>query len=580
MLSLLRVRQLAIIDELEVAFAPGLNVLTGETGAGKSILVAALQLVLGGRGRPQLVRTGADRAEVEALFDLSGDTAAQARVRAILSVESEPLGADASDSAQEANPYAEVVVRRVLDANGRSRAYVNGRLTTLAQLTGLARGLVDISSQHEHHTLVDSSTHIHYLDAFAFEPAERLDRASDRASDRGVTTLRGLMAEAWARLGDVEARLDALRRAVSEGHGDFLRFQLAELDRVLQNDLDIEAEVGRLRHADRLGAHLDRAEAMLWSGERSLTGTLSVVLRDLAQAVDIDAGLRPLLERVEASAADLEDAGRELARARRGVRADPARLTELEERLHEVRRLHRRHGEDLPKVAAGLRAQIADLDGAEQRMLDLEAERIAAKARASQTANALSAGRRAAASALGAAISSELASLGMGEARVDVAVAETGLGALGQDRVEYLIATNRGEPPRPLAQVASGGELSRSLLAIKRVLAAAGPVGLYVFDEVDTGVGGAIADAIGRKLAEVAEHHQVLCITHLPQIAAQGDTHFHVRKAVIRDGTGEERTQSRIERLSLDQRVHEVARMLGGATVTDTTRAAARELLG
>ena len=580
MLSLLRVRQLAIIDELEVAFAPGLNVLTGETGAGKSILVAALQLVLGGRGRPQLVRTGADRAEVEALFDLSGDTAAQARVRAIFGVESEPPGADASDSAHEVNPYAEVVVRRVLDSNGRSRAYVNGRLTTLAQLTGLARGLVDISSQHEHHTLVDSSTHIHYLDAFAFEPAERLDRASDRASDRGVTTLRGSMAEAWARLGDVEARLDALRRAVSEGHGDFLRFQLAELDRVLQNDLDIEAEVGRLRHADRLGAHLDRAEAMLWSGERSLTGTLSVVLRDLAQAVDIDAGLRPLLERVEASAADLEDAGRELARARRGVRADPARLTELEERLHEVRRLHRRHGDDLPKVAAGLRAQIADLDGAEQRMLDLEAERIAAKARASQTANALSAGRRAAASALGAAISSELASLGMGEARVDVAVAETGLGALGQDRVEYLIATNRGEPPRPLAQVASGGELSRSLLAIKRVLAAAGPVGLYVFDEVDTGVGGAIADAIGRKLAEVAEHHQVLCITHLPQIAAQGDTHFHVRKAVIRDGTGEERTQSRIERLSLDQRVHEVARMLGGATVTDTTRAAARELLG
>jgi DNA repair protein RecN (Recombination protein N) len=567
MLSLLRVRQLAIIDELEVAFAPGLNVLTGETGAGKSILVAALQLVLGGRGRPQLVRTGADRAEVEALFDLTGDAAAQARVRAILGVEAE---------SGDESPYAEVVVRRVLDANGRSRAYVNGRLTTLAQLTGLARGLVDISSQHEHHTLVDSSTHIHYLDAFAFEPAERVDRAFDR----GVGTLRERMADAWSRLGEVEARLEALRVAVSEGHGDFLRFQLAELDRVLQNDLDVEAEVSRLRHADRLGAHLDRAEALLWSGERSLTGTLSVVLRDLAQAVDIDPALRPLLERVEASAADLEDAGRELGRFRRGVRADPARLAELEERLHELRRLHRRHGDDLVGVAATLRAQIADLDGAEQRMLDLDAERLAAKERAGQTANALSAGRRAAATALGAAISNELASLGMGEARVDVAVAETGLGALGQDRVEYLIATNRGEPPRPLAQVASGGELSRSLLAIKRVLAAAGPVGLYVFDEVDTGVGGAIADAIGRKLAEVAEHHQVLCITHLPQIAAQGETHFHVRKAVVRDAAGEERTQSRIERLSLEQRVQEVARMLGGATVTDTTRAAARELLG
>lgn len=559
MLSILRVRQLAIIDELEVAFAPGLNVLTGETGAGKSILVAALQLVLGGRGRPQLVRTGAERAEVEALFDLSGDPAALARVQELVGFEAEG---------------AEVIVRRVLDASGRSRAYVNGRLTTLAQLSVLARGLVDISSQHEHHTLVDPATHIHYLDAFAFERAERAGGADPQGS------LRAGMAAAWASLAGLEGELGDLRRALAEGQGDFLRFQLAELERVLQGDVDVEAELTRLRHADRLGGLLERAEVALWSGDRSLTGALSTVLRDLAQAVDIDPALRAVRDRVEAAAAELEDAGRELGRARRTVRADPARLADLEERLHELRRLRRRHGDDLPAVAGAVRARIAELDGAEQRIADLEAACASARTRAAQVADALSVARRAAGQALGAAISAELASLGMGEARVDVAVADAGLGALGQDRVEYLIATNRGEPPRPLAQVASGGELSRSLLAIKRVLAAAGPVGLYVFDEVDTGVGGAIADAIGRKLAEVARHHQVLCITHLPQIAAVGETHFHVRKAVEPDAQGQERTRSRIERLSPGQRVDEVARMLGGAVVTDTTRAAARELLG
>ncbi len=553
MLSFLRVRQLAIITELEVTFAPGLNVLTGETGAGKSILVAALQLVLGGRGKPQLVRTGADRAEVEALFDLTGDEDAIGRVRELLAP-GEELG-------------TEVIVRRVLESSGRSRAYVNGRLTTLAQLGVIARGLVDISSQHEHHTLVDSATHIHYLDAFM----------AGLSPGRHVEEMRA----AWAALSVVEGRLTTLRRAVSEGRGDFLRFQLAELERVLgADDEDLETDIARLRHADRLGASLDRAESMLWSADRSVTSGLSGVLRDLAQASEIDPSVRAVQERVEAAQAELEDAGRELGRLRRSVRSDPARLLELEERLHERKRLSRRHGDDLAGVARAFHAEITTLDGAEQALVDLEAERATAWERASRVASELSASRRLAAVSLGDAISAELASLGMGEARVDVAVAEAGLGALGQDRVEYLIATNRGEPPRPLAQVASGGELSRSLLAVKRVLAAAGPVGLYVFDEVDSGVGGAIADAIGRKLVEVARHHQVLCITHLPQIASRGRDHFHVQKAVVQEPDGEMRTHSRIRRLSDAERVDEVARMLGAATVTDTTRAAARELLG
>ncbi len=563
MLSLLRVRQLAIIAEIEVAFAPGLNLLTGETGAGKSILIAALQLVLGGRGRPQLVRTGADRAEVEALFDISGDESARSRVR-------DALGLADDDVADE------IIVRRVLEANGRSRAYVNGRLTTLAQLGTLARGLVDISSQHEHHTLVDPATHLPYLDAFM---ATRDDGRN--------TALTAEMSAAWRDLQAADTQIGALRAALAEGRGDFLRFQLAELDKAQGDSAAIEAEIQRLRHADRLGLAVERAEATLWTGERSLCGGLSGVLRDLGTAVEIDPALGPLRDRVEASAMELEDAGRELAKVRRSVRADPARLSELEERLHEVRRLRRRHGDDLVAAAAAIRAEVERLDGAEGRLSDLEAGRNVVFTRATAAANALSAARRTAGTALGAAISAELATLGMGEARVDVAVSEAGLGGSGQDRAEYLIATNRGEPPRPLAQVASGGELSRSLLAVKRVLAAAGPVGLYVFDEVDTGVGGAIADCIGRKLAEVARHHQVLCITHLPQIAAQPGQHLHARKAVcVEDVAGAdgrvvptERTRSRIDRLTPDERVDEVARMLGGANVTQTTRAAARELL-
>ncbi|MSP57002.1 MAG: DNA repair protein RecN [Myxococcales bacterium] len=555
MLSHLRVRQLAIISELEVAFSSGLNLVTGETGAGKSIIVAALQLVLGGRGRPQLVRTGAERAEVEALFDLAGDDAALRRVAGVLGLAEEELG-------------TEIVVRRVLDAGGRSRAYVNGRLTAVAQLGALARGLVDISSQHEHHTLVDPATHLHYLDAFMA-----------RGGGAEPQGLHARMAAAWAVVATADAALVQLHGAVAEGRGDFLRFQLAELDRVADGP-GLEAEILRLRHADRLGLALERAEVLLWSGDRSLTGGLATVLRDLAAAAEVDPALRPLLERVEGSAAELEDAGREIAQRRRGVRADPVRLAALEERLHELRRLRRRHGEDLAAAAALLRAEVARLDGAEARLALLEVARGVAMGEALAVAELLSNARRLAGTALGAAISAELASLGMGEARVDVAVSEAGLGASGQDRAEYLIATNRGEPPRPLAQVASGGELSRSLLAVKRVLAAAGPVGLYVFDEVDSGVGGAIADAIGKKLVEVARHHQVLCITHLPQIAAQPGHHFHVRKVVVgADGTGAERTESRIHRLSAAERVEEVARMLGGAAVTVTTRAAAQELL-
>jgi DNA repair protein RecN (Recombination protein N) len=558
MLTHLRVRRFAIIDQLEVGFGPGLNVVTGETGAGKSILVSALQLVLGARGRPEMVRTGAERAEVEALFDIRDDPAARARL-AEMGIEDD-----------------ELVVRRVVEAEGRTRAYVNGKLATAAQLESLAGGLVDISSQHQHHTLADASTHLGFLDGFA-----GLGRQRDAV---------GAGWKAWVAARTAADDADAAARARGDRE-DLLRFQLSEIDRLAPRPGEEELladQIGRLRHGAQLAGLTTRAEEALYSGEVDLNGQLARVVADLEQGARVDAALAPLARQLDAARAEVEDVGRELGRYARGLRADPERLAELEERQHQLRRLARKFGGTLDAVLAHRAAaqeELDALDGAEERAGALRATAAAALDAVTALARALSTRRHAEAAKLGLAITEELASLGMGEARVEVEVAHeerpgdvtidgARLGATGFDRVEFLIATNRGEAPRPLRKVASGGELSRALLALKRVLAAQGPVGLYVFDEVDTGVGGAVAEVIGRKLSEVARHHQVLCITHLAQIAVYADTHFQVRKEVVDD-----RTRSAVRLLAPVERDEEIARMLGGLHVGEATRSAAAEMI-
>ena len=558
MLTLLRVRNIAIIDELEIELGPGLTVITGETGAGKSILVGALQLVLGGRARPDAVRTGADRAEVEALFDPATlDPAVRARIAS--------LGA---------SPDEELVVRRVVEAGGRSRASVAGVLLPLHQLQPLAAGLVDISSQHEHQTLADPASHLRFLDAFgALDPA------------------RGEIARVYEALRAARAALDATRASARDAaeREELLRFQINELERVnprVGEDEELHAEAARLRHAESLGATLRRAEGALYAEDGAVVAVLARVCQDLVAAARVDPAYEAFLAPVESARAELAEAGRAIGRAARGVRADPERLAEIDERLHLLKRLARRHGSLEAAVARrdAARAELAALGGVGDRVLDLEAAIEDLRGSATRLARALSEARREAAARLGDAITAELGSLGMGSAVVQVSVAplEAGgealdgarLSATGVDRVEFLIATNAGEEPRALGRVASGGELSRALLALKRVLAGYQDAGTYVFDEVDTGVGGAVAQTIGRKLADVARHQQVVCITHLPQVAAFGDRHLHVRKEV-RDG----RTRTRVERLEGATRIEELARMLGGATVTDAARAAAADLV-
>jgi DNA repair protein RecN (Recombination protein N) len=561
MLTCLRIRDLAIIDSLDVELGPGLNVVTGETGAGKSIMVDALELVLGAKGKSELVRTGAAQAEVEALFDIGEDPELKARLS--------ELGVELDES--------EVVIRRVLFANGRTRAFVNGRLASAQQLAALVRGLADISSQHEHHTLSNPTTHLGYLDAFAHLGTQR--EAAGR-SYAVVKRAHDALREFETRLGD---------RAQRE---DLLRYQIREIEEVSPQageEVELGEQRDRLKHADTLMRLSGDAAETLYERDGSVSEALAQVALSVLEAAQLDTSLIELAHQLEGARTQLEEAARELGRYTRSIHADPEALTGVEERLHALHRLKRKYGGTLEAVIEHLtksRGELSALTDHEGTSETMRAEYERALQAAAKCARALSADRKRAAGKLAAAISKELASLGMGGARIEVDVSPlegrsgeievdgARLSALGVDRAEFLIAPNKGEVARPLMRIASGGELSRAMLAIKRVLAGIGPAGMYVFDEVDSGVGGAVAEVIGRKIRDVAEHRQVLCITHLPQIAVFADHHYKVEKAVIG-----ERTQSSVRKLSRKEQEEEIARMLGGLRITAKTRAAAAEML-
>ncbi len=560
MLTCLRIRDLAIIEQLEIELGPGLNVLTGETGAGKSILVDALELLLGGKGKAELVRSGASQAEVEAMFDLDDDPDLRAKLASL-----------------ELACEGELLIRRVLLPNGRTRAFVNGRLATAQQLSELSRGLADISSQHEHHTLTNPGTHLGYLDAFA-----------------NLASQREQVASAFHALREAHQALQAFDQRLKDRaqREDLLRYQVREIEEVSPR-MDEEVQLGerrdRLKHAGTLMQLSADAADALYERDGSVSEVLAQVSANVHEAARLDPSLRDLAQQLESTRAQLEDAARELSRYTRGVHADPEALTELEERLFALQKLKRKYGGSLESVLAHLaqsHAELAALDDHEATSERLRGEYQRKLGDARAVARELSKKRKLAAGKLASAISEELASLGMGGARilVDVSPLEGKLGELevdgarlsaqGIDRAEFLIAPNRGEQARPLSKVASGGELSRAMLAIKRVLAGLGPAGMYVFDEVDSGVGGAVAEVIGRKIEEVSEHRQVLCITHLPQIAVFARSHFKVEKG---DQGG--RTVSTVKKLSKREQEEEIARMLGGLKITAKTRAAAAEML-
>jgi DNA repair protein RecN (Recombination protein N) len=554
MLRHLRVTNFAILSDVAIELGEGMNVLTGETGAGKSLIVEAVNLLRGGRASADIPRAGADEAVVEAIVEVPPDLAA--RIAAVLDGAGLPgsVGGGTSD----------VFIRRVIQRGGRSRTYVNGALTTLARLAELGALLIDLSGQHQHQGLVDPGRHLEILDAFAGEPA-----------------LVAAMAAAWTELRCCDDELVALggNEREREARVDYLRYQLEELEGAALRpgeDLAIDIERARLASIDQLQAAARAAEDALYGGDDSARDRVAAASREVDRASRTDSTLEPVTRQLGEIETLIDDAADQLRDYADKLDGDPERLAALDERLALIRRLTRKHNGSLDDViakAGELRTELDTLAGREARIAELAAARAAAESAAVAAAAALTASRKRAARRLDKEVGAALVDLGMGSARIHALVEPRPLGPTGTDRVELLLASNKGEDTRPLTKIASGGELSRIMLALKLVLRRADEVATYVFDEVDAGIGGATAQVVGTQIRSVADHRQVLCVTHLPQIAAFADHHFHVEKLELAG-----RTETHVRKLPATARKDELARMLGGHA-TSKAKAHAAELL-
>ncbi|TVQ53513.1 MAG: DNA repair protein RecN [Rhodobacteraceae bacterium] len=547
MLRSLSIRDIVLIDALDLELRPGLNVLTGETGAGKSILLDALGLALGAKGRGEMVRPGAAEGSVTAVFDLAPGHPA----RALLA----EAGFEADD---------ELVLRRVAAADGRLRAFVNDRRASGAALAALGEALVEVHGQHDDRGLLNAAGHRALLDAFAGCEAER---AACRA--------------AWAAWRDAAAALETARAAATEAarDEDFLRHAVAELTAFAPEageDARLDAERRRMQAAERIRSEVARAAEEI--GPTGAEGALADAARRLDRAAAAAEGA------LDGALAALERAMTELGEAQAGVEAaldllayDPLALERAEERLFALRALARKHQaapDDLPALTEALAARLAAIDGGAEGLAALSAAVEAADADYAAAAATLTAARRAAAARLDAGVAAELAPLKMERAVFRTEIAADAPGPDGADRVAFTVAPNPGAPAGPIGRIASGGELSRFLLALKVRLAARQEGLTLIFDEIDRGVGGATADAVGRRLARLAEDAQVLVVTHSPQVAARGAHHWRILKQI--EGAA---TRTRVLPLSPREREEEIARMLAGETVTAAAKSAAAALL-
>ena len=552
MLSLIRVKNYAVIDEIEVEFGAGLNVMTGETGAGKSILVDALGLALGDRADATAVRHDAERAEISVSFDVPPGHAALAWLA--------ERGLD-DDTA--------CTLRRLAGSDGRSRAFINGQPVNLQDLKALGGLLVDIHGQHAHQSLLDTGNQRALLDAH------------DEIAPVAIS-----VAESFAAWQALVEQLENRRSssAQREAEIELTRFQVAELEALALAEGEPEqlrAERERLANTDRL---LGGASAALDALAENETGSAyaGVVLarREIDKLAEVDSALRAPAASLASIEIELREVETTLQHYRDRIEADPARLTWLDDRLARVRTLARRHGsseDDLPRVLPSLRARLAALDGSGEPLEALEKRTSEARARFLTAARLLSGLRAGHAAALSREVTSLLVELGMpnGELRIELEPKPVERAdANGLERIEFQVKLNPGLPFAPLAKVASGGELSRISLAVEVARSGASPVTAFVFDEVDAGVGGRVADIVGRKLRQLSSTRQVLCVTHLPQVASHGDAHYRVEKHT--DGMV---SRTDVRRLTSKERVEELSRMLGGIEVTARTRAHAAEMI-
>lgn len=552
MLNSLQVRNFAIIDEIEAEFSAGMTVLTGETGAGKSILVDALGLVLGERGGSGLVRAGAKRAEFTAEFDLQNLPHARAW-----------LDEQMLDLDDECN------LRRVVSADGRSRAFINGNSVPLQSLKMLGEMLLDIHGQHFHQSLGRRDIQRNLLDYYG-----------------GLVDVSVATATAFGEWHTLATQLAELEAAHNHRNArlELLRFQLDELNALdLQNgELDqLADERGKLQHSGRLAEGVATSLQRLFDADASnAQSLLAEVTQTIESLATVDASLSPIVEMLQEANIQVSEAADGLRRYENALDMDPARQNVVEERLDAITSIARKHRIDAEGIGAlhkHLAKQLDDIMHAEERGAELKESVAIAEANFRKSAKRLSTGRKQAAKAFSKDVTEAMAGLGMPGGVFEVSVAARDISeprAFGVDHIEYLISANPGQKKQPLSKVASGGELSRMSLSIQVIASDGSAIPTMVFDEVDSGVGGAVAEMVGTRLHDLGKSRQVFCVTHLPQVASLGDNHFRIMK--LSDGRS---TKTGITHLTEEERIEEIARMLGGVEITDRTRAHAAEML-
>ncbi|ACN13395.1 RecN [Desulforapulum autotrophicum HRM2] len=562
MLSELAIKNFAIIDDIRISFSRGFSVLTGETGAGKSIIIEAVNLLLGGRAASDLVRTGEKIAELEATFDIEPGS---------------PAALIMAD--QDMDPNEGLMIRRVIAASGKHKVYINSRQSTMQLLKQVTCNLAGISSQHAHQSLFNEENHLSILDRFA-----------------KTQTLAAEVRHLYNALNPLVRQIHELRAGAdqTDQENDFLKFQIDEIKAAnirADEDETLQKERLRLKNGTEILTCVTSAVDELFSRENAILERLGRIRNDLEKRSALDPALVQIAGKASQALFDLEDLAEELRIYTSRIDLDPEHLDRTEERLDLIQRLKRKYGgtlEQLFKRYADMQSRLEQTGNVEQRIarLEKEAEEIAATLR--EKAMTLSEKRKAGAETLGHLAEKELGELEMGNTRFVVFLGhipadETGyftvdkrlISPTGMDRVSFLISPNPGEEPRPLSRIASGGELSRVVLALKAILSRTEALGTLVFDEVDSGVGGKTSDKVGKKLRALAETYQVICITHLAQIARFGTSHFRIEKKVHNG-----RTATAITPLAdMESRVAEIARMIGGEKITSTTLAHAREML-
>lgn len=549
MLVELRLKNFAIIDEISISFGESLNIITGETGTGKSLIVDAINIILGDRFTAEHVKSADRQTSVEAFFEVPGDCGIEEKL--------ERFGIGEGEG--------ELVIKRVFNPGGRNRIYINGSMATLGTLSGVTDGLVNMFGQHEHQSLLKKSNYLSYIDAFS-----QLEHEVSRYK------------ASYAELVRAENELEALRKKEQEGaeKEDYLRFWAEEIKKVSpapDEDSELEAERVRLENSERFSSSLASATGLVYEGESSAIGFLKQALSDIEKVSDLDSSLGELRDRIAAVLIETEDVFYGLSEFAGKIEHNPQRLEEVLSRLEEITRLKRKHGdsiEEIIKKQHEIESELEGLENSSERLEEIERRRDFLREKVSAVASSISAERKAGARRLQDLFSGQAESVGLKNARFEVEFSEKDLSGDGRDSVQFLFSANPGQVPRPVNRVASGGELSRIMLLLKSFFSTGDSGSIFIFDEVDAGIGGVVAESIGRKIKNLSGQSQVVCITHFPQVAKFADTHLLVAKEF-----GDSETDVSVNALCEEERVEELARMLAGESVSEKTFEVARELI-